>query len=159
VFRIRIRIRIHLVAWIRIRIPNADPDPGGLKRAKMKKKNAAKRQKIRHRTYKNHYNWYGTGIKMFIVTLFSLKFNIIFYFDKIFVFNIYPGSGSRATWIRIHFQSWFRIRIHLKSWIRISTKSIRIRNTAANRIGVPIYTVDGTCLHWCTGTACPRCGC
>jgi hypothetical protein len=28
----RIRIRIQLVAWIRIRIPNADPD---LKRAKM----------------------------------------------------------------------------------------------------------------------------
>jgi hypothetical protein len=34
-------IRIQLVAWIRIRILNADP--GGLKRAKMKKKNAAKR--------------------------------------------------------------------------------------------------------------------
>jgi hypothetical protein len=32
----RIRIRIQLDAWIRIRIPNADPDPGGLKRAKMK---------------------------------------------------------------------------------------------------------------------------
>jgi hypothetical protein len=31
-------IRIQLVAWIRIRIPNADPDPGGLKRAEMKKK-------------------------------------------------------------------------------------------------------------------------
>jgi hypothetical protein len=29
--------RIHLVAWIRIRIPNADPEPGGTKRAKMKK--------------------------------------------------------------------------------------------------------------------------
>jgi hypothetical protein len=30
-------IRIQVVDWIRIRIPNADPDPGGLKRAKMKK--------------------------------------------------------------------------------------------------------------------------
>jgi hypothetical protein len=49
----RIRIRIQLVA--RIRIPNADPDPdlGGLKRAKMKQKNAAKRQIIRHKNYKN----------------------------------------------------------------------------------------------------------
>jgi hypothetical protein len=31
-------IRIQLVAWIRIRIRNADPDPEGLKRAKYKKK-------------------------------------------------------------------------------------------------------------------------
>jgi hypothetical protein len=31
-------IRIQLVVWIRIRIPNADPDPEGLKRAKMKGK-------------------------------------------------------------------------------------------------------------------------
>jgi hypothetical protein len=38
----RIRIRIQLVAWIRIRIPNADPNPG---------------QK-RHKKYKNQCNWY-----------------------------------------------------------------------------------------------------
>jgi hypothetical protein len=31
-------IRIQLVSWIRIRIRNADPDPGCLKRAKIKKK-------------------------------------------------------------------------------------------------------------------------
>jgi hypothetical protein len=36
-----------------------NPDPGGLKRAKMKRKeNAAKRQKIRHKKYKNRCNWY-----------------------------------------------------------------------------------------------------
>jgi hypothetical protein len=31
-------IHFQLVAWIRIRIPKGDPDPGGIKRAKMKKK-------------------------------------------------------------------------------------------------------------------------
>jgi hypothetical protein len=35
-------IRIQLVAGIRIRIPDADPDPGCLKRAKMKKKTQLK---------------------------------------------------------------------------------------------------------------------
>jgi hypothetical protein len=35
-----------------------DPNPGGLKRAKMKEKNAAKRQLIRHKMYKNQFNWY-----------------------------------------------------------------------------------------------------
>jgi hypothetical protein len=38
----RIRIRIQLVARIWIRFRNADPDPGGLKRAKMKKKRSKK---------------------------------------------------------------------------------------------------------------------
>jgi hypothetical protein len=33
----------------RIRILNADPDPGGLKRAKKEGKNASKRQIIRHK--------------------------------------------------------------------------------------------------------------
>jgi hypothetical protein len=42
-----------LVTWIRIQIPNEDPDPGGIKRAKMKKKNAARRQIIMHKKYKN----------------------------------------------------------------------------------------------------------
>jgi hypothetical protein len=51
----RIRIRIQLVAWIRIHIPNADPDPGGLKRGNMRKKNSAKRQIIRHKKYKNQF--------------------------------------------------------------------------------------------------------
>jgi hypothetical protein len=39
-----------MAAWIRIRIPQADPntDPGGLKRGTMKEKNAVKRQIIRH---------------------------------------------------------------------------------------------------------------
>jgi hypothetical protein len=35
-------IRIQLVAWIRIRIPNVDPDPVGLKIAKIKKKTQLK---------------------------------------------------------------------------------------------------------------------
>jgi hypothetical protein len=53
-------------------IDRLDPD-SGLERAKMKKKNAAKRQIIRHK--RNQCNWYYG--KMF-VTLFSLKFNTIF---------------------------------------------------------------------------------
>jgi hypothetical protein len=39
-------------------IGRLDPDPEGLKRAKMKRKKAAKRQKIRHKKYKNNCNWY-----------------------------------------------------------------------------------------------------
>jgi hypothetical protein len=46
---------------------------------------------------------------MFIVTLFSLKFNIIFLLGQYFCF--YRISRIR---IRIHFQSWIRIRIHIK---------------------------------------------
>jgi hypothetical protein len=39
-------------------IGRPDPDPGGLKRAKMKReKNAAKRQIIRHKNYKNQCIW------------------------------------------------------------------------------------------------------
>jgi hypothetical protein len=36
------------------------------------------------------------GIKMFLVTLFSLKFNIPYFFDfdKIFVLNVYPDTHS-----------------------------------------------------------------
>jgi hypothetical protein len=51
-----------------------DPDPGGLKRAQMKKKNPAKRQ-----TGIKSIKINVIGIKMFIpvVTLFSLKFYII----------------------------------------------------------------------------------
>jgi hypothetical protein len=45
-----------------------DPDAGGLKRAKMKGKNADIRQIIRHKKYK--IILIGTYIKMFIVTLF-----------------------------------------------------------------------------------------
>jgi hypothetical protein len=40
-------------AWIRIHIPNADPDPGGLKRAKKEGKNASKRQIIRFKRIKS----------------------------------------------------------------------------------------------------------
>jgi hypothetical protein len=38
-----------MAAWIRILIPNADPDPGGLEMAKKEGKNLSKRQKIRHK--------------------------------------------------------------------------------------------------------------
>jgi hypothetical protein len=41
-----------MVAGIRIRIPNADPDPGGLK----KKKKTYKRQIIRHKKDKKECN-------------------------------------------------------------------------------------------------------
>jgi hypothetical protein len=62
---------------------------------------------------------------MSIVTLFSLKFNIFFYFGKIFVLNVYPDPHGSA-WTRIHFLSWIRIRI----------KSMRIRNTGHETLGV-----------------------
>jgi hypothetical protein len=39
-----------IAAWIRIRIPNADRDQGGPKRAKIKAK-TNKRQEIRHKMY------------------------------------------------------------------------------------------------------------
>jgi hypothetical protein len=51
VFRIRIRMDPHSIVRL-------DPDPGGLKRGKMKKK-PSKRQKIRHEKYKNLCNWYN----------------------------------------------------------------------------------------------------
>jgi hypothetical protein len=44
---------------------------------------------------------------MFLVTLFSLKFNIFFILTK-FLF-------LTENQIRIHFQSWIRISIHLKT--------------------------------------------
>jgi hypothetical protein len=82
--------------------PNADPDPEGLKRAKMKKKNAANRQIIRN---KNQCNW--CGIKM-VATLISLKLSLFFDFaKKIFLtftqdpdgsaFIFKAGSGSAFT--------------------------------------------------------------
>jgi hypothetical protein len=63
----------HLIAaWIRIRIPNADPDPGGLKRA-LEGENAPKRQIIRQDKDKIKSNL--ICIKWVNVTLFSLKVN------------------------------------------------------------------------------------
>jgi hypothetical protein len=59
-----------MAAWIRIRIPNADPDQGGLKRAKMEGK-PFKKEIIRHQKEKKQCNWY----KMGNVTLFSIKVN------------------------------------------------------------------------------------
>jgi hypothetical protein len=53
VFRVRIRMDPHSIGRL-----NPNPDPGGLKRAKMKGKNAAKREVIRHKKCKNQYNWY-----------------------------------------------------------------------------------------------------
>jgi RNA polymerase-interacting CarD/CdnL/TRCF family regulator len=47
-----------MVVWSQIRIPNADPDPGGLKRAITVGNNASKRQIIRHKKDKKQCNWY-----------------------------------------------------------------------------------------------------
>jgi hypothetical protein len=61
VFLIRLHMDPHSIGLldpIQIRIRNADLDPGGLKRAKMKKKKPAKRQIIRHKKYRNQCNWY-----------------------------------------------------------------------------------------------------
>jgi hypothetical protein len=44
---IRISMDLHSVgAWIRIHIPNADPDPEGVKRAKIKEKTKTKNRYI-----------------------------------------------------------------------------------------------------------------
>jgi hypothetical protein len=110
-----------MAAWIRIRIPNADPDPGGLKSAKKEGKPASKRQIIRHKKDEKQCNGYKMGKCYFIF----IKSQLLICLYKIYVFNVLPGSA----WIRIHFQSWTRIRVRLKGWIRIRRKSMRIRNT------------------------------
>jgi hypothetical protein len=47
-------------------ISRLDPDPGDLKRAKMKReKNVAKRQIIRHKKSKNQCNWYTNVYNIF----------------------------------------------------------------------------------------------
>jgi hypothetical protein len=50
-----------------------DPDPGGLKRAKMKGENAAKRQIIRHKKYKINV----IGIKMFDFIFIKIEHYIL----------------------------------------------------------------------------------
>jgi hypothetical protein len=52
-----------------------DPDPGGLKRAKMKKKNAAKSQIISHKSKKIN----KIGKKMFVCVVVYITFYIIFF--------------------------------------------------------------------------------
>jgi hypothetical protein len=47
-----------MAAWIQIRIPNADPDPGGLNRAKKEGKNASKRQIIKQKKDSKQCNCY-----------------------------------------------------------------------------------------------------
>jgi hypothetical protein len=42
-------IRIRMASWIRIRIRNADSDPGGVESTKTEGKKGAKRQKIHHK--------------------------------------------------------------------------------------------------------------
>jgi hypothetical protein len=44
-------ICIQLASWIRIRIRNGNPDPGGVKLAKVEGKTGAKRKKIHHKSY------------------------------------------------------------------------------------------------------------
>jgi hypothetical protein len=61
-------------AWIRIHIPNADPDPGGLKRAKKEGKTAFNRQIFRLKKKKNRLSGrYRYKIGKCYCTLFSLK--------------------------------------------------------------------------------------
>jgi hypothetical protein len=65
-------------------IGRLDPDPGGLKRAKMKRKKSSQNTVIRHKKYKNHCNWY----KNVICDLFLLKFNIFFTLTTFLFFNV-----------------------------------------------------------------------
>jgi hypothetical protein len=68
-----------MAAWIRIRtgIPNADPDPGGLNKAKKEGKYASKRQIIGHKKDKSNVIGIkyvlGTGICYFISLKVSIK--------------------------------------------------------------------------------------
>jgi hypothetical protein len=55
-----------MAAWIRIRIPNADTDPGWSQKGEKKGENASKRQIIRHKMDKNQCNWYKVGKCYFI---------------------------------------------------------------------------------------------
>jgi hypothetical protein len=71
-FRIRICMDPHSIGHL-------DPDPGGLKRCKMKKI-PAKRQIIRHEKYKNLCNWYTNVI-------FHENFSF-FYFSNLFHENL-----------------------------------------------------------------------
>jgi hypothetical protein len=101
-------------------IGRLDPDPGGLKRATIKKKkNAAKRQIIRHQTYKSKCNCYK-----------NVYFDFIFIKIEHYFFTLTKFLFSMYIQIRIHFENW--IRIHRKSWIRIRIKSMRIRNNVDN---------------------------
>jgi hypothetical protein len=62
-----------------------------------------KTQIIRHKKYIKQCNWYKNG------AFFSLKFNILFVFEKLIVFQ-------RIFWIRIliQIQSWIRTRVETK---------------------------------------------
>jgi hypothetical protein len=60
-----------MAAWIRIYIPNADPDPGSLKSTKKEGKKTSKRKTIRHKKNKKQCNWHE--MRNVTVTLFSLK--------------------------------------------------------------------------------------
>jgi hypothetical protein len=62
-----------MTALIRIRIPNADPNPGSLKRAKKKGTNASKRQIIKHK--KDRKKCTSSWCKIGKCYLFSLKVN------------------------------------------------------------------------------------
>jgi predicted small integral membrane protein len=81
-----------MAAWIRIRIPNVDPDPGCLKRAKRKEKTSTKGRQLEIKMLKSNY----IGMRWVTVTLFSLKVNFSF------------------VLIRILLKSCIRIRIRIK---------------------------------------------
>jgi hypothetical protein len=105
-----------LAACIRIRIPNADSDPGGLKRKK-EVRHSAKRKIILLgiKSIKNN----SIRIKMckcgyIFIKNQQLTFNLSL--KGLWVFNygtVLTTSGSVSAWIRIPFKSW--IRIHIKS--------------------------------------------
>jgi hypothetical protein len=93
---------------------------------KLRGQNISQRIRIRIRIRKKKFvdpneKWVRIHNTDSDITLFLTLTNFCFLTYR------YPGSGS--AWIRIHFQSWFRIRNHLKSFIRIRIKSMRIRNT------------------------------
>jgi hypothetical protein len=120
--QIRIRIDPHWSAliWlscirIRIHIGNVNPDsnPGSRKLAKLANKHYFQP------FLKLSYLW--TYVLWFI-TYLKCSFRV-----KKSAFHdckVWPGSGSRSTWIRIGLAPWIhiRIRIEVKNWIRIRVR-------------------------------------
>jgi hypothetical protein len=91
---IRIRIRIRSAPGSKSIFGNADPDPEGVKRAKMKGKNEAKRQ-IDLVTLSTVSKTMKSTYRCLNVTLFLMKSDVFFDFRKYFViFQLDPDLLS-----------------------------------------------------------------
>ncbi len=98
VFRMRIRMDSHLIwiSWIRIRIRNADPDPGERKMTKI-----------------NKWTWFPAfqnGFCMF----YDIDLHKVNYLCQKLTLcdgKVWQGSGSEFAWIHIGLSPWIQILI------------------------------------------------